>query len=702
MNLSPLTDPNSPQNLFLFDYTKATPQALSDAIATALERAKTALDELDALVADNPQTALAGIHAFGDKTYHISRLFDVLSHLNAVMSDDATRTLYETTLADLTNFFTQVGQSLPLYRLYKLAYDKFDHLVSNNQTAPQKRALALAIQGFELSGVALDDTKKADFAALTARLSKLSSQFANNVLDSSQSFAYPLHQEELAGLTTTGLALLKSAGDRYQAAHPDQHLPTDYVATLDIPMYLAIMQYADNRALRQRLYNAYNARASDQFSELFDHQGDFDNAPIISEILSLRSQQAKLLGFDDFSGVSLAPKMAADKTEVKAFLDNLAKHATPFARADMDELIAIGKTVGIDDIKPWDIAYLSEKIRLAKYALDSEALRPYFALPRVLDGLFEIIQTLFGVSLVAPAKPVSVWHEDVLFFEVRDSDDTLIGGIYLDLYARTGKRGGAWLSGYQARHNFEMLYLPVGYIVGNFTPPTDGKPALLTFDEVTTLFHEFGHALHHLLSQIDVQGVSGIDSVEWDAVELPSQFLENFAYTPEGIAKLSEHIDTKEPLPQAMLDAILRAKNFQSGMQTLRQLEFALFDLLIHSDDACDYTKSLQILKDIQQTISVLPPPDTYRFANAFLHIFAGGYACGYYSYKWAELLSADAFGQFEETGIFNPATGRAFRQEILATAGSRPATENFVAFRGRQATLDALLRHSGFVEGVS
>lgn len=680
------------------DYQKATPKVLSDTILTALDTATVALDSLPSTT--DPKVALDSVHAFGNQTYHISRLFDVLSHLNAVMSNDETRALYESTLARLTDFFTQVGQSLPLYTLYKLALDEFDSLPKDNQTPAQKQALHLAIQGFELSGVALDDTKKEAFAKIVARLSELSSQFSNNVLDSSQSFAYPLSQDELAGLTPTGLSLLKSAGERYKVSHPDVSLPTDCVATLDIPMYLAVMQYADDRALRERLYHAYNARASNQFTELFDTDKDYDNAPIITEILSLRSQKANLLGFDDYSGVSLAPKMANTSGQIKAFLDDLAQKALPFAKADLEDLKALGKTLGIDEIKPWDVAYLSEKLRLEKYALDSETLRAYFGLPQVLDGLFSMIDTLFGVRLVAPKTPVSVWHDDVLFFEVREStDDTLVGGIYLDLYARQGKRGGAWLSGYQARHHFDETYLPVGYIVGNFTPPTNGKPALLTFDEVTTLFHEFGHGLHHLLSTVKVQGVSGIDSVEWDAVELPSQFMENFAYTKEGIAKLSKHIDTGEPLPQALLDAILRAKNFQSGMQTVRQLEFSLFDLAIHSVPTCDYEQSLQILKDIQSQISVLPPPDTYRFANAFLHIFAGGYACGYYSYKWAELLSADAFGKFEETGVFNPETGRAFRTEILATVGSRPAKENFVAFRGREATVDALLRHSGFVK---
>lgn len=694
-----LIDDNSAPELRLFDYQKATPQALAEAIADKLTLAKTKLDGLDKLTIDDATTALTTLSAFGDETYHIARGFEVLSHLNAVMSNDETRALYESTLAKLTDFFTQVGQSSALYRLYKLANDKFDTLPADKQTAVQKRALALALQGFELSGVALDDDKKAKFAKIVARLSELSSQFSNNVLDSSQSFAYPLQEHELAGLTPTGLSLLKSAGERYRASHPEATLPTDYVATLDIPMYLAVMQYADDRALRQRLYNAYNARASDQFAELFAGEANFDNAPLISEILSLRTEQAKLLGFEDYTQVSLAPKMADDKTQVKAFLDNLATHAKPFAESDMAKLRQMGQQLGIADICPWDVAYLSEKVRLADYALDSEALRAYFALPRVLDGLFDMIRTLFGVQLVAPKVPVSTWHDDVLFFEVQEQDGTLLGGVYLDLYARTGKRSGAWLSGYQARHHFAETYLPVGYIVGNFTPPTNGRPALLTLDEVTTLFHEFGHGLHHLLSAVKVQGVSGIDSVEWDAVELPSQFMENFVYTPEGMAKLSQHIDTGESLPQTLLDAILRAKNFQSGMQTLRQLEFALFDLAVHATPNCNYDMARQLQKDIQGQISVLMPPDTYRFANAFLHIFAGGYACGYYSYKWAELLSADAFGKFEETGVFNADTGRAFRTEILATVGSRPAKDNFVAFRGREATVDALLRHSGFVQ---
>lgn len=690
------TDPNSPQNLHLIDYDYVTPSVLSQTINELIDEAKQALDALSGT--DDPNLALYQIQSFGDKNYHISRLFEVLSHLNAVKSCDNTRALYESTLAKLTDFLSQVGQSVILYELYQCALAGFDTLDPRHQTNAQKQALKLAIQQFELSGVALCERDKKTFADINAQLSQLSSQFANNVLDASQSFAYPLHEHELAGLSDTGLALLKSAGEQYKNTHPNANLPTDYVATLDMPMYLAVMQYADDRSLRERLYHAYHARASDQFPQMFDTKHKYDNAPIISQILALRAKQSHLLGFEDFTQVSLATKMAADKHQVQTFLTTLASQALPYARADKAKLDDMGKQLGIEQIMPWDIAYLSEKVRLANYSLDNEALRPYFPLSKVLDGLFEIIHTLFGITLTPPKTPVSTWHKDVLFFEVNDKD-ALLGGIYLDLYARTGKQSGAWLSGYQARHQFETLYLPVGYIVANFTPPTDDKPALLTFDEILTLFHEFGHALHHLLSTVSVQGVSGIDSVEWDAVELPSQFMENFAYTPEAIAKLSGHFQSNEPLPQPLQESLLRAKNFQSGMQTIRQLEFALFDLLIHSTPACDYAQCLQTFKQIQHDISVIIPPDTARFANAFLHIFAGGYACGYYSYKWAELLSADAFGKFEETGLFNPNTGQTFRQEILAPVGSRPAQENFLAFRGRDATPEAFLRHKGFVD---
>lgn len=696
---SPFEDKSTHPELHLFDFDKATPKALGDYLTTALQNAQSELVALSDNAANTPNTtataeqALATIHRFGDIVYDIERHFSVLSHLNSVVNSDDTRQIYDNLLPTLSAFYSKVGQSVALYRLYQQVLEQFDQLDTKHQSPEQRRAITLALQSFELSGVALDDDKKQQFADISQQLSQLSSTFSNNVLDATQDFAYPLHPDELAGLKPSGLALLKQAGEQYKQKNPNATLPSDYVATLDMPSYLAIMQYSDNRDLRQKLYLAYNARASDQHPELFNQR--FDNAPIIEQILHLRQHKAALLGFNHYSQVSLASKMANSVDEVEQFLQSLARHATPFAKEELDELKALGATLGIDDVQAWDIAYLSEKLREQQYAIDSEALRAYFPLPQVLKGLFEITHNLFGVN-IKPAN-ASTWHSDVKFFELYDKDK-LLGGFYLDLFARLGKKGGAWLSGYQSRHYFDQQYLPVGFIVANFSPPSDDKVACLSLDEVTTLFHEFGHALHHLLSETTVSEVAGINSVEWDAVELPSQFMENFITTNEGIAKISRHIDSGEPLPQETLSAILRAKNFQSGMQTLRQLEFALFDLSLHSTPTNDFNDVLALNNKIRQEIAVIQPPTSNRFANSFSHIFAGGYASGYYSYKWAELLSADAFGKFEDTGIFNPATGQAYRQAILSRAGGRSAKDNFNDFMGRDADINALLRHSGFV----
>lgn len=676
--------------LQLFNYATATPNTLAKQVEDGIKKANAQLAALSNQQ-NNANNALSVIHQINDTVYHIERHFSVLSHLNSVLSCPDTRHIYETTLQKLTAFFTQIGQSKPLYDLYKAVDAGFDTLAPEHKTPAQRRAITLALRSFELSGVALAKEEQAKFAHIQDKLSALSSKFSNNVLDATQNFAYPLSPSELSGLTATGLALLKHAGDTYKDKHPNETLPSDYVATLDMPMYLAIMQHADDRALRKRLYLAFGARASDQHSTLFLADKDFDNAPVMSEILTLRGQKATLLGFDNYAALSLDGKMADTPDEVCTFLRQLADKATPYAKDDLRAVANYAKTLGIDELQPWDIAYLSEKLRKKDYDLDSEALRPYFPVDKVLQGLFAITDKLFGVNL--KQREVSVWHSDVRYFDVYRKG-ALVGGVYMDLYARAGKQGGAWLSGYQARHKD---HLPVCYVVGNFTPPTDDMPSCLSFEEVTTLFHEFGHALHHLLSEVTVLGVSGIDSVEWDAVELPSQFMENFAYTPEGIAYISEHIDTKEPLPKDKLEAILNAKNFQSGLMTLRQIEFGLFDMAIHTDDITSDEQILTALDKIRQQVALIHPPKTNRFANSFSHIFAGGYASGYYSYKWAQLLSADAFGVFESQGVFDPITGERFASDILAVAGSRPAKDSIEAFLGRPAAPDALYRHSGF-----
>lgn len=696
-----LTNTTLDGRLQLIDYAKATPDTLRTLIEAALHDAITALDaiETDALPTD-ATAAIALIEKFDESNVAIERYFGALSHLNSVASTDEIRQAHHEMLPKLSDFGTRVGQSTALYQLYQLISDQFDSLPSDYQTDAWRAAIDKQLQSFIRSGVALDDAKKAEFGDIQSKLSLLSAKFADNVMDATRHYARPLTADELSGISENGLALLKAAGDAYRAAHPDAKTPTDYVATLDMPMYLAVMQFADDASLREELYHAYNTRASDQSPDTTA----FDNAQVMVDILNLRTQKAKLLGLNDYSEYSLAPKMADSSDEIERFLLSLSKAAKPQAMAEYAELQDFAKTLGIDELKPWDVAYVSEKLRQAKFSLTSDELRPYFPLPVVLDGMFEIFRTLFGVRLAMVDKSdYSAWHEDVLFCQVVDDDhDTLLGGLYLDLFARSGKQGGAWLNGFGSRRKAgDDLQLPTGVIVGNFAPPLGDKPSLLSFDEVTTLFHEFGHALHHLLTEVDVAEVSGINGVEWDAVELPSQFMENFAITDEGLALISRHVDTGEALPSDKKAALLNAQHFQAGMQILRQMEFGLYDLRLHTATMTNfghvsYADILAVADAVRQEVAVVMPPAYQRFGNSFSHIFAGGYACGYYSYIWAEVLSADAFAKFEEDGIFNPATGRAFRAEILARGSSRDAKDNYLAFRGRAATPDALLRHRG------
>lgn len=690
--------PNFDERLRLVDFDKTTPELLSQETQTALNTAHAFLDDIEQGKVDGD--ALSVIDKFDRLSHAIHRPFGVLSHLNSVMNNDEIRHAHHEILPKLSEFGVRVGQSQALYKLYKSLENTLD-----STDIARIRAVRLALQSFDLSGVSLPDDKKKAFADIQSELSILSAKFSDNVLDATGAFALPLTHEQLDGITPSGLALLKAAGDNYKAKHPEASLPSDYVATLDIPMYLAVMQYATDRKLRETLYHAYNTRASGEMTFTGEKDGQpsrFDNSDIMARILKLRTDKAKLLGFDDYTQVSLATKMADSHDEIEAFLLNLADKARPFANQDFAELQAFAKTLGLDDIKPWDIPFLSEKLQNEKYSLDSEAIRPYFPVPVVLDGLFDIIHTLFGVTFIAKDAPV--WHKDAQFYEVHGKDG-LIGGAYIDLYARSGKSGGAWLSDFQSKHTDLNGHetLPVCFVVGNFSPAVDGKPSLLTHDEVLTLFHEFGHALHHLLTKVTIADVSGINGVEWDAVELPSQFMENFAWDKAGIAKISRHVETGDALPDDKLTAMLSAKNFQSGLQTLRQIEFGVFDLRIHAGNFDRYEEILDTQNQVRQEIAVIMPPANNRFANSFSHIFAGGYASGYYSYKWAELLSADAFGVFEDhangVGVLNPAIGQRFYDNILAMGGSRTAKENFIAFAGREAKIDALLRHSGFGE---
>lgn len=680
--------------LQLVDFAKATPQHLQALCQSALQRAQMILDDIQQLDVRTlgADDALNHIRRFNDASQAIHRYFGLISHLNSVKSDEHIRDVHHTLLPVLTQFSTQSLQSGVLYELHQRA------LTSDNQNLvaqQEKTAIKQALLSFELAGVGLEPEQKQRFGEIQSQLSTLSAKFSDNVLDATNDYYLPLSQDDTTGMTKSGIALLANAKAQKQAN--GIQIDSDYVATLDLPTYLAVMQYADSRAVRQTLYEAYVTRASNKAT---NHA--FDNSDIMRQILSLRAQKAQILhdklpNIHDYTDISLAPKMAQNADEVMDFLYQLSHHAKPVAIQEFDEITALAKTLGIDEVQAWDVAYLSEKLRLQKYALDSDALRAYFPINQVLAGFFEICRDLFDIQFAQ--KQVPTWHDDVLFYEVHDSaTGALLGGLYLDLYARSDKRGGAWLSDFQSRDEQSLSVLPVGFIVANFTPPMDGKPALLSFDEVLTLFHEFGHGLHHILTEVLVSQIAGINGVEWDAVELPSQFLENFASDKQGILKISRHIDTGEPLPDALLSAILKSKHFQSGMATIRQLEFAMFDMRIHKESIHSYDDILAVIQDVRTQIGVMPTPDYNRFANSFSHVFAGGYASGYYSYKWAELLSADAFAKFEENGVFDKPTGLSFRQEVLAKGSSRPARDNFIAFRGRAPTIDALLRHSGFL----
>ncbi|WND06789.1 M3 family metallopeptidase [Acinetobacter soli] len=610
----------------------------------------------------------------------MSESWGVLSHLNAVMNNAQTREVYQALLPSLSEYYTQLGQHTALYQSYQQLHDSSQF---SSLSAAEQSAIRLALRDFKLSGVALEGANKARYAEISARLSQLSSDFSNHVLDATQAYFKPLSEEELIGLPQSSIELLKQYGQQRELNQP--------VATLDFPAYLAIMTYAENRELRETLYKAYTTRASDQA----DHP-EYDNTAVMEEILALRQEMAQLLGFENFAAYSLASKMAPDVDTVHDFLVDLAAHARTPALKEVEELTAITRQDGLDQLQPWDSGYYSEKLKQRQFNLSQEALKPYFPAPKIIQGLFQIVQRLYGVDIVEREAPV--WHPDVRYYELEDQGQVL-AGFYFDLYARSGKRGGAWMSGFRSRmQSAQGLQKPICYMVCNFTPPVGKQPALLTHDEVNTLFHEFGHGLHHMLTEVDNISVAGTHGVAWDAVELPSQFMEFWTWDQQSLNLLSEHIETKAQLPEALLNALLSARFFQSGMQTLRQIEFALFDLTIHRKTPALSSSQIQAeLDQIRREFSVLPTAAYNRFQHSFSHIFAGGYAAGYYSYKWAEVLASDAFDRFEQEGIFNTQTGAEFRKAILAVGGKDTALDAFVNFRGREPKIDALLRHQGW-----
>ena len=612
----------------------------------------------------------------------LSRAFGPAGHLNGVAQNDALRKAYNACLPKLSDYSTEVGQNTALYQAYQQLRDSDEF---GRLTAAQQKDIDNTLRDFRLSGVSLPTEKKQQFMENASKLSELTSQFSDNVLDATQSWGkHVTDAAELDGLPDTALA---GAADKAREKQLE-----GWFLTLDFPAYYAVMCHCRNRALREEMYRAHTTRASDQGPD----GGKFDNSAIMQEILRLRHEQAQLLGFTHYGEKSLATKMARDVEQVMAFLLDLARKSKPQAQQELDALREFARQQGAGELAPWDVAFWSERLREARYDISEEELRPWFPAEKVISGMFAIVEKLFGIR-IRQRDGVDVWHADVRFYDVEDDNGEHMASFYLDMYARTGKRGGAWMDDCQGRVRLVdgELQKPVAYLTCNFAPPAGGKPGLLTHDEVVTLFHEFGHGLHHMLTEQEVGGVSGINGVAWDAVELPSQFMENWCWTEQGLSLISGHYETGEPLPDDKRERLLAARNFQSAMGMLRQLEFSLFDMRIHTEQ--DGNADIQqILDDVRQEVAVLMPPPFNRFQHSFGHIFAGGYAAGYYSYKWAEVLSADAFARFEEEGIFSTEVGREFRAKILAQGGSREPMELFIDFRGREPSVEPLLRHSG------
>jgi oligopeptidase A len=609
----------------------------------------------------------------------LNQSWSPVSHLNGVKNSDELRDIYADCVQQLTVFGTEIDQYQPLYQAYEklAASNNFQKL-----SQAQQKVVKDALRDFKLAGVALPDSQKQRYGEIKQRLSVLATEFSNNVLDATQDWHLQFDDKDtLQGLPDSALASAKQYAEQKQLK--------GYVVTLDMPSYLAVMTYADNRELREQVYTAFSTRAA---------SGEWDNTSLIEETLALRHELALLLGFNNYGELSLATKMADSPQQVIDFLNELAEKSKPFAEKDLQALEQFTKdTFDIENLQAWDVAYYSEKLRQRDFDISQEVLKQYFPAEKVLEGMFIVVNKLFGIEITTETK-VETYHPDVRFYKITKDEKTL-AYFYFDIYARDKKRGGAWMADCRTRRKREdNIQLPVAYLTCNFTPPVGDTPSLLTHQEVTTLFHEFGHGLHHMLTQMTEAAISGISGVPWDAVELPSQFLENWCWEKEVIPLISGHYQTGEKLPDEMLDKLLAAKNFQSGMQMVRQLEFALFDLQLHTDYNADNPKPVQtVLDEVRQKVAVMIPPAFNKFQNSFSHIFAGGYAAGYYSYKWAEVLSADAFSAFEEEGIFNSKTGQRFLNTILENGGSKEPMELFKAFRGREPTTDALLRHSGF-----
>ncbi|HZM36747.1 MAG TPA: M3 family metallopeptidase [Burkholderiales bacterium] len=617
-----------------------------------------------------------------DANERIGRAWGQVAHLHAVLDSPPLREAYNANLPKVTQYFTELGQDQRLFEKYKAlrASPEYETL-----SGARKRIVENALRDFRLGGAELPEDKKKRYAEIQEELARLSAKFSENVLDATNAFSMIVEESRISGIPQDVLQAARAAAEKEGKK--------GWKFTLHAPSYLPVMQYADDRGLRQTMYRESVTRAS-EFGK-----PEWDNTAHIARILALRHELAQLLGYANFAEVSLVPKMAKSPAEVLGFLDDLARRARPFAENDAAELRDFSRTeLGLADLQAWDLAYVAEKLRVKRYAFSDHEVKQYFPEDVVLKGLFRVAETLYGIRF-APSK-AETWHPDVRFFDIRDAGGALVGQFYLDLYARETKRGGAWMDdAITRRRRGGVVQIPVAYLNCNFSAPIGGKPALFTHDEVLTLFHEFGHGLHHLLTRVEDLGVSGINGVEWDAVELPSQFMENFCWEWDVLRHMTRHVESGSSIPKALFDRMVAAKNFHSGLAMLRQIEFAVFDMRLHAEyDPSAPRSALELLNEVRSRVAVLHPPAYNRFPNNFSHIFAGGYAAGYYSYKWAEVLSADAYSFFEENGVLDAGTGARFRKEILAVGGSRPAAESFVAFRGREPSVDALLRHNGMI----
>ncbi len=668
-------------------FSQITTDMIKPAIELILQESRELIKQLEDLSEADWKNFIQPLEIMDDR---LSKAWSPVRHLNSVKSSDELREVYNQCLPLLSEYSTEVGQNQKLYQTYKRIAqgDGFSDL-----SQAQKKTITDSLQHFELAGVGLSGEAKKEYQQIQKELSELQSKFENNVLDANQSWERNLvNDDRLSGLPEYALAMLKQ--------NAQIRSKQGYRLTLDMPCYIAIVTYADDRELRKEIYQAYTTRASDQgFTD-----EKWDNAGIMLNILQKRQQKARLLGFSNYAELSLETKMAKDVEQVIDFLTQMADKSHAAALKEYQQLQSFAQENGLaDDMQAWDIAYYSEKQRKQLFEFSDEDLKPYFSDNRVIQGLFDIVEKLFQINIKQVTQGIQLWHEDVRFYQIFDEQQHLIGQFYLDLYAREHKRGGAWMDECINRYEIDgHIQLPVAYLTCNLTPPVGDEPALFTHDEVITLFHEFGHGIHHMLTQVDVPEVSGINGVEWDAVELPSQFMENFCWQREALDLFARHYQTGEALPQDLYHKMIAAKNYQSAMQMVRQLEFSIFDIKLHQLVNIETVEQIQqILNQVREQVAVVIPPPFNRFQNSFSHIFAGGYAAGYYSYKWAEVLSADAFSRFEQEGVFNQQTGKKFLECILQKGGMRPALESFICFMGREPEIDALLRHNG-IDSIS